>query len=91
MAKTRERAEKGHDRTGHSSFLCSVVPLSLAIQQLEISAVDLLKVDVEGDELAVLHGIDDDDWPKIRQVRHLEIGQRHEQGPWYLEKFFLSF
>eukprot|EP00903_Cladosiphon_okamuranus_P007602 g7373.t1 len=35
---------------------------------LEIATVDLLKVDVEGDELAVLHGIDDDDWPKIRQV-----------------------
>lgn len=50
--------------------MCSVVPLSLAIQQLDIAtAVDLLKVDVEGDELAVLHGIDDDDWLKIRQVR----------------------
>eukprot|EP00752_Nemacystus_decipiens_P003003 g2786.t1 len=50
------------------SFSCSVVPLSLAIQQLDISNVDLLKVDVEGDELAVLHGIDDDHWPKIRQI-----------------------
>lgn len=59
------------------SFLCSVVPLSLAIQRLEIAAVDLLKVDVEGDELAVLHGIDDHDWPKIRQVRRtLETRQR---------------
>ncbi|CAN0547110.1 unnamed protein product, partial [Ectocarpus sp. 8 AP-2014] len=46
---------------------CSVVPLSLALHQLGVAGVDLLKVDVEGDELAVLHGIDDDDWPKIRQ------------------------
>lgn len=58
----------GRGKEGGASFLCSVVPLSLAIQQLGIAAVDLLKVDVEGDELAVLHGIDDDDWPKIRQV-----------------------
>ncbi|CAM9553811.1 unnamed protein product, partial [Ectocarpus sp. 12 AP-2014] len=36
--------------------------------QLGVAGVDLLKVDVEGDELAVLHGIDDDDWPKIRQI-----------------------
>ena len=45
------------------------MPLSLAFQQLDVAAVDFLKVDVEGDELAVLHGIDDEDWRKIRQVR----------------------
>lgn len=64
----RAREEK-HERKEGASFLCSVVPLSVALQQLEIVTVDLLKVDVEGDELAVLHGIDDDDWSKIRQVR----------------------
>ncbi|APU15484.1 MULTISPECIES: FkbM family methyltransferase [Actinoalloteichus] len=30
--------------------------------------VDLLKIDVEGAELDVLRGIDDADWPRIRQV-----------------------
>lgn len=30
--------------------------------------IDLLKVDVEGDELAVLEGVSKDDWPRIRQV-----------------------
>lgn len=60
--------EEGHEKKGGVSFLCSIVPLSLAIRQLDIATVDLLKVDVEGDELAVLHGIDGDDWPKIHQV-----------------------
>lgn len=54
--------------SGGQSFLCNVVPLSLALRHLGIAAVDLLKVDVEGDELAVLQGISADDWPKIRQV-----------------------
>ncbi|CAM9293383.1 unnamed protein product, partial [Ectocarpus sp. 12 AP-2014] len=53
---------------GGEPSVCSVVPLSLALHQLGLPGVDLLKVDVEGDELAVLHGIDDDDWPKIRQI-----------------------
>ncbi|ASO20715.1 FkbM family methyltransferase [Actinoalloteichus hoggarensis] len=30
--------------------------------------IDLLKIDVEGAELDVLRGIDDADWPRIRQV-----------------------
>lgn len=50
-------------------FVCTVVPLSLALGQLGLTKVDLLKVDVEGDELAVLRGISDDDWPKIQQVK----------------------
>ena len=34
----------------------------------ELKKVDLLKVDVERAELAVLRGISDSDWPKIRQI-----------------------
>lgn len=30
--------------------------------------MDLLKIDVERAELAVLHGISDSDWPRIRQI-----------------------
>ena len=33
-----------------------------------LEQVDLLKVDVERAELAVLRGISDSDWPKIRQI-----------------------
>ncbi|CAM9789830.1 unnamed protein product [Pylaiella littoralis] len=63
-----DSCEDGHKRERGKSFLCQVVPLSLARHQLDISVVDLLKVDVEGDELALLHGIDDEDWPKIHQI-----------------------
>lgn len=59
-----------------SSFVCSVVPLSLALHQLRLDTVALLKVDVEGDELAVLQGIDDHDWPKIQQARYHQLGDR---------------
>lgn len=61
--------------TTRQVFLCNVVPLSLALGQLGIDAVDLLKVDVEGDELAVLQGVSADDWRKIRQVRQ-KVGAR---------------
>lgn len=73
-----------HDQTKSVAFLCSVVPLSLAIRQLGITTVDLLKVDVEGDELAVLHGIDDDDWPNIRQVRIIGDQTTMHTKPSYL-------
>jgi hypothetical protein len=33
-----------------------------------IDRIDLLKIDAEGAELPVLEGIDEDDWPRIRQV-----------------------
>lgn len=62
-------SEKGNAEERKESFVCNVVPLSLALDQLGVSKVDLLKVDVEGDELAVLHGIDDNHWPNIRQVK----------------------
>ena len=67
-----EEVEEEDKKKRRESFVCNVVPLSLALGQLGLAAVDLLKVDVEGDELAVLRGIDDEDWPKIRQVRRKE-------------------
>lgn len=69
MPAAEDSCEDGHKRERGKSFLCQVVPLSLARHQLDIPVVDLLKVDVEGDELALLHGIDDEDWPKIHQAR----------------------
>ena len=38
------------------------------MRQENIKKVQLLKVDVEGDELDVLMGLHDCDWPKIQQV-----------------------
>lgn len=60
---------EGGEKEGVETFFCSVVPLSLAFGELGLATVDLLKVDVEGDELAVLRGIADEDWPKIKQAR----------------------
>ncbi|MBW4656021.1 MAG: FkbM family methyltransferase [Kaiparowitsia implicata GSE-PSE-MK54-09C] len=42
--------------------------LSSIIREQEIDTIDLLKVDVEGEEYGVLQGIADRDWPRIRQV-----------------------
>ncbi|CAM9552545.1 unnamed protein product [Scytosiphon promiscuus] len=47
---------------------CNVRTVSWAMATLGVHKIDLLKVDVEGAELDVLLGIDDQDWPKIKQV-----------------------
>ena len=54
---------------------CPVRTLSEVLQTEAIASVDVLKVDVEGDELAVLRGIGDADWPKIKQLT-LEVGSQ---------------
>ena len=46
----------------------AAVTLSDLFAVWAVSSIDLLKVDVEGDELLVLRGIRAADWPKIRQV-----------------------
>lgn len=47
---------------------CRVISISDLISKEQLQHVDLLKVDVEGMELAVLRGIAPSDWPCIRQV-----------------------
>jgi len=42
--------------------------LSRAIEDLSIDSIDLLKIDVEGEELAVIQGIEPNDWIKIKQI-----------------------
>lgn len=42
--------------------------LSCVIKDLSIEKIDLLKIDVEGDELIVLQGIDPEHWSKVKQV-----------------------
>jgi hypothetical protein len=47
---------------------CEMRTLSEVVSEYGVGRIDLLKVDVEKTELDVLHGIDREDWPKIRQV-----------------------
>lgn len=47
---------------------CAFRTLSSVIDEEEIERIDLLKIDVEGAEQEVLAGIEDADWPRIRQV-----------------------
>ncbi|KAG6015088.1 hypothetical protein E4U41_004708, partial [Claviceps citrina] len=46
--------------------------------------VDLLKIDVEGAEMDVLRGVDDEHWPLVRNVV-LEIGDDHAEAAALLE------
>ncbi|MFO0762808.1 MAG: non-ribosomal peptide synthase/polyketide synthase, partial [Byssovorax sp.] len=47
---------------------CELRRLSDVIRENGVERIDLLKVDVEKGELAVLGGIDDEDWAKIQQL-----------------------
>ncbi len=42
--------------------------ISSLVREYAVEAIDLLKIDVEGDEADVLSGINEQDWEKIRQV-----------------------
>ena len=42
--------------------------LSSVINSLAIESIDLLKIDVEGEEYEVLRGINQNDWSKIKQI-----------------------
>jgi FkbM family methyltransferase len=56
------------ERFRAETFRCALRPLSQVIREHGVARIDLLKVDVQKSELQVLQGIDDADWPKIRQV-----------------------
>nr|ASV47148.1 non-ribosomal peptide synthetase [uncultured bacterium] len=66
------------DRLVTETVTCPVSTISEVIRREAVERIDLLKVDVEKSELAVLSGIAEEDWPKIRQVIlevHDEAGQ----------------
>jgi FkbM family methyltransferase len=46
---------------------CEMTTISRALREYEIDVVDLAKIDVEGAEWDVLEGIEEPDWPRIRQ------------------------
>jgi hypothetical protein len=47
---------------------CRINTVSEVISAWEIGAVGLLKIDVQRSELAVLRGVREEHWPRIRQV-----------------------
>ncbi len=47
---------------------CRMCTVSDLIRSHGLARIDLLKIDVEGAELDVLHGIAHEDWRLIRQV-----------------------
>jgi FkbM family methyltransferase len=47
---------------------CAVETVSRVLREHGIERVDFLKIDVEGAELDVLRGIEQDDWPKIQRL-----------------------
>ncbi len=56
------------ERVRPERVTCRLRTLSEVMREERVERIDLLKVDVEKSELAVLGGIAASDWPKIRQV-----------------------
>jgi 31-O-methyltransferase len=75
---TAEEAEERLAGQWESETLtCELTTVSAFLAEEGLERVDLLKIDVERAELDVLAGIEEQDWPKIRQVA-LEV--HDEQG-----------
>ena len=66
------------DRLESMSYECQLRNLSSIIKENAIESIELLKLDAEKSELAVLAGIEDQDWPKIKQIV-IEIHEDHEE------------
>lgn len=47
---------------------CRLKTVSGIVHEAKINQIDLLKIDAEKSELAILEGIQESDWPKIKQV-----------------------
>jgi phthiocerol/phenolphthiocerol synthesis type-I polyketide synthase E len=55
--------------------ICQFKTLSEAMRENSVEHIDLLKIDVEGNEFEVLRGIEKQDWPKIEQI----VGEIHNK------------
>jgi FkbM family methyltransferase len=76
-----EAEERLRDRFAVEELPCELRTLSDALRSESIERVDLLKIDVEKAELDVIAGIEDADWPRIRQLvveLHLHAARREE-------------
>ncbi|MEV0299456.1 amino acid adenylation domain-containing protein, partial [Nocardia sp. NPDC050710] len=63
-----ELADLMADRLHHRELVVPMKTLSQLIREEGIDRIDLLKIDVEGSEIDVLHGISADDWLRVAQV-----------------------
>jgi FkbM family methyltransferase len=59
------------------SIPCQVGTLSETIREQRLQRIDLLKIDVEGAELDVLKGLEDQLWPRVQQLA-VEISPAHK-------------
>ena len=58
---------------------CAVRTISDIMRSYGLDRVDVLKIDVEGAELGVLEGIEEQHWPPIQQLA-MEIEARHKRS-----------
>jgi len=56
------------ERLTSESLVCQFQTVSKVIRENDVKRIDLLKIDVEKSELAVLEGIEEEHWPIIRQL-----------------------
>jgi len=56
------------DRLRHRTYECQLTSVSDIIRENRIDKIDLLKIDAEKSELDIIKGIEDGDWPKIKQI-----------------------
>jgi FkbH-like protein/FkbM family methyltransferase len=61
-------SELTSDRLSSRSYDCPLVSVSDIIRANQLSQIDLLKIDAEKSEEEILSGIQETDWPKIRQM-----------------------
>ncbi len=78
LGVSKEEADRrlAHRFRGKRSFTCTLRALSEVLREESIEHADLLKVDVEGAELDVFLGVDDGDWPRIKQT----VVEVHSEG-----------
>lgn len=57
-----------HYASRHREIVCQMKTLSRIVAENTVDRIDLLKLDVEGSEWDVLQGIEERDWPKIKQI-----------------------
>lgn len=66
-------------RMASQTLTCQLYALADIIQAEQITQIDLLKIDAEKSETAILRGLRAEDWPKIKQI----VIEVHEQGTPY--------
>jgi phthiocerol/phenolphthiocerol synthesis type-I polyketide synthase E len=72
----RSREELLDQRLRAETVTCPLSTLSEVVRAHGVERIDLLKVDVEKSEEAVLAGLAEEDWPKVRQAI-LEVHDRN--------------